>query len=77
MKILLSTLLLMTAVSVRAAEPAPEPDCRDYDGGLHAEAERLQLLERQGTNQGQTETPDQSGSPVPVEVSSSLPPVEK
>ncbi|MHB8535360.1 MAG: hypothetical protein ACYDBW_07940 [Sulfuricaulis sp.] len=44
MKLVTIVFLLMTVVfSVRAAEV--ETDCRDYDGGLHAEAMRLKMLE--------------------------------
>ena len=44
MQLVTTVFLLMTVVSsARAAEV--QTDCRDYDGGFHAEAMRLKMLE--------------------------------
>ncbi len=64
MKLVTIVFLLMTvAFSVRAAEV--ETDCRDYDGGFHAEAMRLKMLESSDASR------DNAAVPAPADEQSS------
>ena len=64
MKIFTIMLLLVAAFSAQAAETVT--DCRDYDGGLRVEAERLEALSR-SENQGKAVPDSQGNSSAPVD----------
>lgn len=65
MKLVTIVVVLMTvAVSVRAAEV--ETDCRDYDGGFHAEAMRLKMLESSDASRDNAAPVSQDKAPASV-----------
>jgi len=65
MKLTAIVFLLVTAVfSARAAEM--ETDCRDYDGGFHAEAMRLKMLESKNASQGKAAAASRDNASVPA-----------
>jgi len=65
MKFLAAAFLLMAlGFSVRAAEV--ETDCRDYDGGFHAEAMRLKMLESKNASPDKITPDSRDNSPSPA-----------
>jgi hypothetical protein len=62
--IALGFLLLTFAFPVRAADG--ETDCRDYDGGFHAEAMRLKMLESKNASRDKATPVSRDGSPAPA-----------
>ena len=54
--------LMAVAFSAQAADV--ETDCRDYDGGFHAEAMRLKMLESKNTSQDKAAPDSRENSAV-------------
>ncbi len=72
MKIAAIVFLLTTvAFSVRAAEV--ETDCRDYDGGFHAEAMRLKMLESKNASQDKAAPVSRDNSAASVQTGERTP----
>jgi len=56
---------MMVVFSAQAADV--ETDCRDYDGGFHAEAMRLKLLESKNASQDMAAPASRDNSPAPTQ----------
>jgi hypothetical protein len=54
--------LIMVGFSAQAADV--ETDCRDYDGGFHAEAMRLKMLESKDASQDKAAAASPDNSPA-------------
>ena len=54
--------LIMVGFSAQAADV--ETDCRDYDGGFHAEAMRLKMLESKDTSQDKAAAASRDNPPA-------------
>jgi len=57
--------LILVGFSAHAADV--ETDCRDYDGGFHAEAMRLKMLESKDASQDKSAAASRDNSPAPAQ----------